>query len=379
MSTIKNLSNIEHDKIKNKAHKKIVVIGTLFFSFEDFEKAGLLSRMINLYDKYSQSFDKVFILTYDSKRFEGLPDNVQHLPFPRVPLKKFFYFFFSGFLNYRRVDYIEAYGASAILPALIFKIGGARLFLYYRWNLSGILRDQNKFILSFLAKLAEIIAFKTADVIAVTTKSLWQKVSRYARRDKIHLLPNYVDVDHFKRIKMTKKQNLLIFIGRLHPDKNLPLLLEAMGQLPDYELWIIGEGILREQLLQQKKEKEIDNVKFLGLVQNKELPKYLNKAEAFILISHREGHPKALIEAMACGLPCIGTNVDGIRDVIIDGDNGFLCDKNVESIRNCVLTMFGDREKMKQLGENARGFAVQNYSMEEVVKRRIRLIKGEAL
>lgn len=79
---------------------------------------------------------------------------------------------------------------------------------------------------------------------------------------------------------------------------------------------------------------------------------------------------------MACGLPCIGTGVDGIRDVTSDGENGFLCDKNVESIRSCVLTMFGDREKMKRLGENARGFAVQNYSMNELVKRRIRLIKG---
>ena len=69
--------------------------------------------------------------------------------------------------------------------------------------------------------------------------------------------------------------------------------------------------------------------------------------------------------------------MDGIRDVTIEGENGFLCDKNVESIRNCILTLFGDREKMKRLGENARGFAVQNYSMEEFVKRRIRLIKGE--
>ena len=80
---------------------------------------------------------------------------------------------------------------------------------------------------------------------------------------------------------------------------------------------------------------------------------------------------------MACELPCIGTNVDGIKDVVVDRMTGLLCDKIAEDIKRCIQNLFNDREKMKEMGKRAREFAVDNYSMDKIIERRIKLIKGE--
>src|SRR3972149_402807 len=66
------------------------------------------------------------------------------------------------------------------------------------------------------------------------------------------------------------------------------------------------------------------SVRFMGSISNEELPPVLNRYRFFALPSVREGMPKALIEAMACGLVCIGTDVEGINEIIRDGENGFL-------------------------------------------------------
>ena len=357
---------------------RLMIIGDLYESFKEFEEMGFLSRMFELYTIYAKYFDKIYIKTYERDRFKNLPENVEHIPFinHRVPFRKCAYFFLAGLLHYRHVDCVEIDGATAIIPALIHKILGARVFLYHNWDMAMTFKEQGKPVRSLLANAIQIIAFKTADVVAVTTDELERVAKKHKRGYNVHLVPNYVNINHFRPITTAKEKNLLIFVGRLHPDKNLEMLLQVMRSLPDFKLWIIGEGILRDELVSFKTEKRIDNVEFIGVIPNEELPTYLNTAEAFILVSHREGHPRALIEAMACGLPCIGTNVDGIREVIIPGETGFLCNKTVDSIRSCVVTMFDDREQMKRLGENARGFAAENYTMEKLVTRKIRFIKG---
>lgn len=360
----------------NKHLGKLLVVFELFSSFAQLEEEGQLSRTLLEYDSYSKCFETVFIKTSENKRFRHLPHNVKHIPFPAIPFGKSFYFLFSGLLNYKHVDYIEIDDTRAIFSVLIYKLTGARIFLHHRWSSSKLLEEERP-LFAFLTRIVEILAFKMADTTAVTTERLGEDVKKHTRKDKIYLLPNYVDIDHFRRVEIEKVRNLLIFVGRLHPEKNLHRLLEVMKELPEFKIWIIGDGELREELMDIKNKNEMGNVEFLGLIPNEELPTYLNKAEAFIMVSHQEGHPKALIEAMACELPCIGTNVDGIKDVIKDGETGLLCDKTVEDIKDCILKMFSDREKMKKMGKRAREFVVENYSMDKIIERRIKLIKGE--
>ena len=73
-----------------------------------------------------------------------------------------------------------------------------------------------------------------------------------------------------------------------------------------------------------------------GGIPNSELPGYINKAKAFVLPSIYEGHPKALIEAMACSIPVIGCDSPGIKEIIGNGSNGLLCATTPGSLRNAI-------------------------------------------
>lgn len=356
--------------------RKLLFIFHLFESFSILEESGQLSRYLQMFEAYSKSFEKVYILSYENRKFTGLPDNVEHIPFLNVPFARYFYLFFSVILNYRVVDYVEIPDTRAIITAFIYKLTGAKIFLHHRWSSSKLL-DDDRPSFAFFTRLVEILAFKMADTIAVTTERLGDDVKKHTIKDKIFLLPNYVDIEHFKRTEEKKIKNLLVFVGRLHPEKNLYMLLEVMKELPEFKLRVIGDGELREELMEMKKREEIITVEFLGLIPNDELPDYLNMAEAFIMVSHNEGHPKVLIEAMACELPCIGTNVDGVKDVIVDGKTGLLCDKNVNDIKEAILKLFHDKEETREMAKRAREFAVENYSMNTILARRIKLIKGE--
>jgi glycosyltransferase involved in cell wall biosynthesis len=97
----------------------------------------------------------------------------------------------------------------------------------------------------------------------------------------------------------------------------------------------------------------------------------LNRSEVFILPSLYEGSPKALLEAMACGLPVIGTNVTGIKEVIADGENGLLCNTDSESIRDAIIRLLASGDMRRRLGSNARAQIESNYSMEKILEKEI--------
>lgn len=362
-----------------RKNSTLMVVYDLFGSFSRFEEFGFLSRLLQQYDVYSKSFEKVYVKTWESERFTALPPNVEHITLPNLPLKKFLYFFFSGLLKYKSVDYVEVAHITGIIAALPYKLRGAKLFIPFSWDFAEFVQQLKGPIAGVLALVLQVFALKVVDIIAVPSESLAITAGKHTSKDKIYLLRNYVDTEKFSPLQSEaeKVPDLLIFVGRLHQQKNLPMLLETMQQLPQYKLWVIGGGPLRDELFHFMKLRSIKNVEFLGVVTHDELPHLLNMAEAFIFPTLIEGHPKALIEAMACGLPCIGTNVPGIRDVITDGETGLLCDKNVDGIKDAILELFADKGKMVQMGQKARDFAVQNYSMEKILEQRIKLIKGE--
>ena len=84
--------------------------------------------------------------------------------------------------------------------------------------------------------------------------------------------------------------------------------------------------------------------------------------------SHIEHHPKALLEAMACGLPVIGAEVDGIRELIQHRQTGYLCGTSPESIRTAVQDVLADKALRARMGRNAREFVVENFALERVLE-----------
>ena len=83
--------------------------------------------------------------------------------------------------------------------------------------------------------------------------------------------------------------------------------------------------------------------------------------------------PKTLLEAMACGLPVIGTNVEGIKEVIRHGENGFLCNTDPASIREAVIRLMEEEELREKLGRNARKTIEEKFSLDKLIDRELEL------
>jgi len=186
-------------------------------------------------------------------------------------------------------------------------------------------------------------------------------------------VPNYVDQEVFSKKESTffdenRNQNEVLFIGRLSDQKNLFSLLEAFEESEfATKLTLIGQG---ENLkaLEKKAETSTKIIEFLGSVPNNELPNYIKKANVYILPSFYEGLPKTLLEAMSCGIPCIGTNVEGIREVITHGKNGILCETDSISIAKALDLVLSDGKLAENLGNQANLTINETYSLDKVVE-----------
>lgn len=187
----------------------------------------------------------------------------------------------------------------------------------------------------------ERFAYRYADVGIVASDADKQFIcSKYhIPPAKIEVLYNYIDTVVFRPANCEKYEDRIIFVGRLHPQKNLFNLIEAVS-VNNLTLDIYGNGELHDELLAHAK-KINAKVNFMGVVPNNELPDILNLYRYYILPSFYEGTPKTLLEAMACGLVCIGTDIEGINQIIEDGVNGYLAEGThagvlVEAIKRAV-------------------------------------------
>ena len=82
----------------------------------------------------------------------------------------------------------------------------------------------------------------------------------------------------------------------------------------------------------------------------------------FAITSKREGHPKSLLEAMACGMPCIGVKTVGIQNIIKHGENGWLVEADVESLKQGLSSILGNGGLSEDLGRKAHQYAADTYS-----------------
>lgn len=225
------------------------------------------------------------------------------------------------------------------------------------------------------AHRVEARVFQAADQVVVTTEAIKQKIicDYNLSPNCVTVIPNYIRVDLFSPQLKVRDTNTICFVGRLEEQKNPLGLLQAVAGL-DVRLVIIGNGTLRSKVEALAKELNLD-ITLIPRVPHLELPKYLNKASLFILPSFYEGHPKTLLEAMACGLPVIGTNVSGIRELVRHRETGYLCGTSPSEIRAAVEEVLSDKALQRKLGRNARKFVIENFSLERILEMELLVLK----
>jgi len=370
-------------KYQRLRDKTLALLFTNGVSLKLWHEIGMIDREVAIYNELSKYFKYIYFLTYGGKedlRFKDyLADNITIVP-KKYIANNLLYSIMLPFIHYRilrRVDILKTnqmLGAwSAVLVKLIY---GKKLVVRTGYMLSTHFMKRNpKSRKRWVMKSIEMLAYKIADGVITTSQTNFEYVKRNYNPAGIHvLIPNYVETNKFKPMHITKKRGSICFIGRLTEQKNLFALLEALEGLP-YTLTIIGSGEQGEQLKEFAQKNKV-KANFLGNIPNHKLPKILNWHELFVLPSLWEGMPKTLLEAMSCGLPVIGTKINGIREVIEHGRNGVLCDIDSGSIRQAIMSLMEKEEFKKRVGISARKTIEESFSLQKLAEEELKLYVG---
>lgn len=158
---------------------------------------------------------------------------------------------------------------------------------------------------------------------------------------KMVYLPNPVDMPD--RLPNGRGTGPYVYIGRLSKEKGVETIIRAFARMPDKELAIIGRGAEEPVLRTIARELKADNINFLGFLSGGDLEKWRVSAKALLMPTLMyENSSLAILEAMANGVPAIGSSIGGIPELVQDGLNGLLATPgNVDSWMEAVNEMDG--------------------------------------
>jgi len=201
---------------------------------------------------------------------------------------------------------------------------------------------------------------------------------------RFRVIPYGVDLDEFSPLRrnarlrqdlgLTSEHFMLFSVQRLAPVKRVDLLIRMMAEVvsrdPGVVLIIGGKGEEEARLRQLVADLDLrENVRFAGYIESDRLPEYFASSDAFVFHSMMETFGIVFAQAMACGLPIIAANTSCIPDVLTS-DNGFLVTpSDISAFAEAVLTLAGNRELAKQIGDRNRARAVRELAWDLITTR----------
>lgn len=230
----------------------------------------------------------------------------------------------------------------------------------------------------------------SSNLIIVPSKDMKKRTSQLTNT-KIEIIPHFVDPDIFKpqesnyiqkNYNIESNKFIILTLSRLIERKNLETSLEIIKKLKmdgylNIKYVIAGEGPLKEYLKKKVKVKGLnDYVIFTGRIPEADLPLMYSNADVFLLPSHHEAFGIVFLEAMSSGLPILASNVGGIKDIIIGGKNGFLCNAmNVICFENRLKKIIKNSELREKMGIFARQHVINNFSYKKIIESYEQLFK----
>ena len=243
----------------------------------------------------------------------------------------------------------------------------------------------------FLGNIMAYILKNADSFIAISQEIAAGLRSDGVRPEKIVRVMNFVDTvrfcpvnceeRHMLKIALSADKNIVInFTGRIVERKGIDVLINAFAKarnLLQYSsaLIIIGAGSDEDKLRNLASKLGINNnVRFLG--HSREVVKYYQASDIFVLPSYAEGMPNSLLEAMSCGLPVIASRIGGVVDVVEDGRSGILFEPgDVSGLTSAMIKLIADVELRQRLGAEARRRIVEGFSIERAADEYIKLYR----
>jgi glycosyltransferase involved in cell wall biosynthesis len=362
-------------------HKpRLILISPTAGTLDQFEKCGFLMRQIAMIQEYAKYFD-VDYYTSDVSDYSPVL-GVRHHPLPiKLNIYGLRHLLFWIFLVVKApfMDApIRTFGVEIPTLPLVRKLSRQKVIAGFEWDYASTTRANYSGIKRWLANFVQDFGFRGADLLICTTDTL-KGLAAMKYHKKGVVIPNFVDFNVFG--KTPRKEDHILYAGRLHWSKGVEFLLSAFKEVvrafPGCRLIICGTGDSESSLRQKVTVENIPHVEFLGAVKQDRLAHYMASAKAFVLPTlESEGHPRVLIEAMASGTACIATRIPGSKDVITDNVNGLLVEpRDSSGICEAISRILGDDTFRNRLESEAYSFA-QRYSFTDLFREEVSVINS---
>jgi glycosyltransferase involved in cell wall biosynthesis len=237
-------------------------------------------------------------------------------------------------------------------------------------------------------KAVDTLSLQLASRIVAVSQSGGQRLlrERNVSRDKIEVITNGVELKEFQPRgsfetedpKEASRRIRVVGCGQLTKNKGWVDFIEVATEMSEasyqsFECIIVGDGPEREKLESIVEGENLGNiVTFVGF--QTDVASWLKTADVFLTMSHREGLPMAVLEAMACGLPVVATDAGGTGELIKNGKTGYLLE--VGDIRSAVCALrwlIRSPDRRRKMGEAARDTVEEEYSFEAMVSQYLNL------
>lgn len=242
----------------------------------------------------------------------------------------------------------------------------------YKWLLG-----LKRFVYSILYRLGALWVDGFIAVSRDVKNSIEYNIGKV--ESKIFIIQNGVDLTKYEspvnrepilhKLGIHERDKILSVVGMLKEQKGHCYLIDAISKViprfANIQILIIGDGELRPQLESQVVGLKLcNNIHFLGL--RDDVPNLLAISDFFVLPSLWEGLPMALVEAMACSLPIVATEVSGSQDVIVHGKNGLLVQPgNSLDLARAILCLLSNPSEAASMGEAAKQHVESFYNAQK--------------
>ena len=217
-------------------------------------------------------------------------------------------------------------------------------------------------------------ALRHAHFVFALSRALAQEVQAIGvAAEKVKIVPNGVNLASIRSLLKEEipREAVILFVGSLFWRKGVTHLLEAFKsiahEIPAYRLVFVGEGDQRELLEKRVREAGLEErVVFTGNLPHDDVIRWMRRAKVFVLPSVEEGQGVVLLEAMACGTPCIGSKVGGIPDIVTP-DCGFLFEaERVEELANTLKRILVQNKAWEEKSRNSQKRVESLYDWDKI-------------
>ena len=286
---------------------------------------------------------------------------------------------------------------SGLLAIVLAKLKGAKAI----YNVQEIYPDllinlgylKNRFIINILKKLERWV-YNGSNAVVTIDKQFYNTIkTRIKQESKLHIIPNFVDIDLYETESSTKlpvefvsepRFTNMLYAGNIGLAQEWDLVLNLAKEIKDHPItiWIIGEGVKKSYLKSQIEKYNILNIKLLSYQERRYMPA-INLFADFHFITmdksmENEGFPSKVYTIMASGKPMVVVSSEKtpIISFLKEKNTALLVtDHSLSSFKNAVLKLASDKDLRNSLGANGRKIIEQKYTKEKVINQYIFLVE----